>query len=66
MRRLGRIVASWFGGFRPPAGAKVAPGNSQANPLVSHIHQWGACKWNGQWWYARCVAMESCTARIAC
>lgn len=35
-------------------------------PLVSHTHVWGGCKWNGQYWYARCIAYEWCTARIAC
>lgn len=66
IRRLGRIVASWFGGFRPPTGVKPFTEDGEIQTLVYHIHQWGACKYNGQYWYARCVVTESCTARIAC
>jgi hypothetical protein len=43
------------------------PGPDQRmQALVGHRHIWGPCKWNGQYYYARCLYSESCTARIAC
>lgn len=65
MMRWLRIVASWFGGFRPPPGAAPVE-DSDVQALVSHVHLWGPCKWNGQYWYARCIRYEWCTARLAC
>lgn len=59
MRWLRRVWSwrLWFA--RPEPGSGV-------QPLVSHIHQWGPCRYNGQYWYARCIAYEWCTARAAC
>jgi len=44
----------------------LEPEGPHVRSLMSHRHVWGSCRWNGQYWYARCVAVESCTARIAC
>lgn len=41
-------------------------GGGEIQALVAHVHRWDRCRWNGQLWYARCVALESCTAKIAC
>lgn len=50
-----------------PTAADRAPLDDEPQPRsLTHQHVWGSCKWNGQYWYARCVALESCTARIAC
>lgn len=42
------------------------PNGDHVHSLISHQHRWDRCRWNGQYWYARCVAYEWCTARIAC
>lgn len=72
-----RYLRGWFGDvrlwvrvalhlIRPQdiTNAPEQPGHVQ--PLLTHRHVWGSCKWSGQYWYARCVAYEWCTARIAC
>lgn len=44
----------------------LPPGGGQVQPLVAHVHQWSRCYYSAPYWWARCVATESCTARIAC
>lgn len=45
----------------------VAPSSpDDLHPLMVHVHQWGPCKWNGQYWYSLCLASESCGAKRAC
>ena len=47
-------------------GPTPEPEPSDVRSLMSHTHVWDRCRWSGQYWYARCIAVESCTARIAC
>jgi hypothetical protein len=42
------------------------PQARNVQPFLQHVHRWDLCRWNGQYWYARCVSAEWCTARRAC
>lgn len=62
LRRIGSqwrwLPVFWYG---------LKPATDGSRPVfLTHRHTWGPCKWNGQYWYARCIAYEWCTARIAC
>ena len=73
LRRLPAVIVHnvrfWLSGpvasdrpLLPP----MEPDGPHVQPLISHTHLWDRCRWNGQYWYARCIRYEWCTARIAC
>ena len=50
-----------------PEQVTVAPVEQpQPMMLMGHAHVWDRCRLYGQYWFARCVAYEWCTAKIAC
>lgn len=46
-------------------GPTPEPTDGGVQPLISHTHIW-RCRWNGQYWYASCIAYEWCTVRVPC